>query len=120
MAFAGNLHILNVIRGETEAGEKGTPMRHSVLIVGAVLAVGGGAAAQQPAPDGARNPPVVVTGKQRKICEESVPTGSIMTRRVCKTAEQWEAERERSLIALEHMRNRQETNEQVEVQRNGN
>jgi hypothetical protein len=106
--------------GKLKQAGRGTPMRHSVLIVGVVLAVGGGAAAQQPAPDGARNPPVVVTGKQRKICEESVPTGSIMTRRVCKTAEQWEAERERSLIALEHMRNRQETNEQVEVQRNGN
>jgi hypothetical protein len=59
---------------------------------------------------------VTVVGKQRKVCEQIVATGSIMTRTVCKTAEQWDEERERALVNLEKFRERVDAEEEVRTQ----
>jgi hypothetical protein len=49
----------------------------------------------------------VVTGK--RICKTSVPTGSIIPKRVCRSKEQWEEIRARDIAALELMKKDQET-----------
>lgn len=66
-------------------------------------------AVTQPAPSETAPEPkrIVVTGK--RVCKSSVPTGSIIPKRVCKSKAEWEAIRARSVAALEAMRKDQET-----------
>jgi hypothetical protein len=59
--------------------------------------------AASPAPDA-----ITVTGKlpdgQKKVCQTTAQTGSILIKRVCKTKQEWEDIRVRSLAALERMK----------------
>lgn len=41
------------------------------------------------------------TAPQRKICQKLVSTGSIMSRQICKTAEEWDQERSESQRAMQ-------------------
>jgi hypothetical protein len=65
---------------------------------------------QAPAPgeeEGAEEPgnDVTVTGQRdprdRRVCRDSIATGSIMRRRTCRTVGEWEEIRERSLRYIE-------------------
>lgn len=56
---------------------------------------------QAPATEGQATEDITVTGKQaardRVVCKTAVQTGSIVAKRTCRTAGEWEAIRERSL-----------------------
>ena len=58
------------------------------------------------------DPEIVVEGEvpkeRRRVCETRAPTGSIMPRRVCRTVEQAELEREASLEAMERIQRERE------------
>jgi hypothetical protein len=79
----------------------------SVLFLGASLLAGTTAAApQQPSDTAQQQRPIVVTGKP--ICQSMVPTGSILPQTVCKTAAQWEADRDASLVTIHEIARRRE------------
>ena len=80
------------------------------LVFGAVLMVGlsGAVHAQTAAPPTAASPApetITVTGKlpdgKKRVCQTSAQTGSILIKRVCRTKQEWEDIRVRSIAALE-------------------
>jgi len=69
-----------------------------------------GAAAAQVSPPASGDPPIVVEAqKEKKVCRSETATGSIMPRRVCKTATQIAREQVEAERALEAARALQET-----------
>ena len=111
-------------------------MRWRVLAAGSLGIVAVSAAAQEtpatgpvvqaPAPgeeEGEEEPgnEVTVTGQRdprdRRVCRESVATGSIMRRRTCRTVREWEEIRERSLRYLEAMNADRRTRQHVQDMR---
>lgn len=74
------------------------------------------AAPAEPAEPG---PPIVVEGqKEKKICRNATATGSIMSRRVCKTASQMAREEAEAQQALDRARAARETQDLTQELRN--
>ena len=98
-------------------------MRYSALLLASSLLTGTPSAAQQSAAGNAqaqRKPEtVVVTGEQpkenKKVCQRIVPTGSIMPQTVCRTQAESEQIRERSLVELQRISDRQRDEDQTRV-----
>lgn len=77
-------------------------------------------ASAQPAPaiptPAVKQPEVIVTGKKpRKRCETITKTGSILPSRICRTEEEWEAERAASLVALGRMQDDQQNRSNAQM-----
>lgn len=64
------------------------------------------ASAQQPATPQPAAPQsnIVVTGKAKRVCEQSVETGSLRVSRVCRSAGEWEEIRQAGIDAKERIR----------------
>ena len=81
------------------------------------------APAGEPAPATDEDPDIVVEGdvpkEERRVCETRVQTGSIMPRRVCRTAAQAELEQRASEQFLENGRRDREVRDQIQLQRCG-
>ena len=80
-----------------------------VTLFAATLALTGqDATPAAPAP--AAQDSIVVEGQQRardkRVCKRSVSTGSIMAKVTCKSAGEWEIERDRQMAQAEQMRQR--------------
>jgi len=58
-----------------------------------------------PAQDAAAQDRITVTAEKKKadrrVCKRTVTTGSVMPKVTCRTAAEWEAEREKSLASME-------------------
>ena len=81
----------------------------------------------QQAPAGGPGGPIVVTGErakpekpEKRVCQRSVPTGSLRPKTVCRTLAQIELDRERSVVALEQARSDREMRNEVELHRKPN
>jgi hypothetical protein len=102
-------------------GKGATTMRYSALLslaAGSLLAGGSAAAQQAGNVQASQNPePVVVTGQQaihnKRVCERTVPTGSIRVQTICKTQEQWDFERTQSVAELQRISDRQRVEQQM-------
>ena len=89
-----------------------------------ILAFSVPALAQQAPPAGAAAPEgqeIVVEGElpdaKKRVCKSSVATGSIMSKRVCRTKGEWEEIRERSIAAAERMKAEARAREHVRATR---
>ena len=73
---------------------------------------GGAASTDQTATDD-----IVVTKElpvaKKKVCKSSMATGSIMSKRICRTQEEWEVVRERSITQVEKYKDELEAREQA-------
>ena len=76
-----------------------------VAVAAAAPAIAQQTATPSPAKD---DDPIVITKAKpddnKRVCKASVATGSIMTRRICKTKREWEEQHERDMVKLEQMR----------------
>ena len=95
-------------------------MRELLIGAGLVFGLGGALQAQTSAPSTvatAAPDPITVTGKlpdgQKIVCHTSAQTGSILIQRVCRTKQEWEDIRRRSVAALERRREQDETDAQT-------
>ena len=95
-------------------------MRAFVWGAGLVFALDGALNAQTSALSTAPDP-ITVTGKlpdgQKKVCHTDAQTGSILVKRVCKTKQEWEDIRVRSVAALERRKEQDETDAQTRAMR---
>ncbi|RYD54270.1 MAG: hypothetical protein EOP60_08060 [Sphingomonadales bacterium] len=77
-----------------------------ITLIAAAMAFGGQDVPAQAAP--AAQDTVIVQGQQKarnkRVCRRSVSTGSIMTKSICKTAGEWEIERDRQIAQAERLR----------------
>ena len=84
------------------------------LIAAATLAD----ASDRPPPPPPRTELITITGvkprEQRKVCLTDTPTGSIMPKRICKTASEWDAQRVASQSAIDQQA-RQEYQRQIDL-----
>jgi hypothetical protein len=90
-------------------------MRELLIGAGLVLVLGSPLQAQTAAPPPAAAPApetITVTGKlpdgHKRVCQTSAQTGSILIKRVCKTKQEWEDIRLRSIAALERIKRQEE------------
>ena len=87
-----------------------------LLIVAAALA----GAFESPLPPPAGTESITITGvkpkDQRKVCRTETPTGSIMSKRICKTVAEWEAQRAASRRAIDEL-SRQAYQRQIDLMR---
>jgi hypothetical protein len=73
-----------------------------------------------PAADPDADPDIVVSGeKPKKVCRTERATGSIMPKRICRTAEQVAAEQAAALRSKDYMQSQQETVRETQIQRLG-
>ena len=91
-------------------------MRGLLAGAGLIFALTGVSHAQTAAPSAVATPApesITVTGKlpdgQKRVCQRSTQTGSILVTRVCKTKQEWEDLRVRSVAALNRVREQEET-----------
>jgi hypothetical protein len=98
-------------------------MRYSALLLAPLFLTGAPSAAQQSAAGNGQTPhkpeTVVVTGEQpkenKKVCQRTVPTGSIMPQTVCRTQAESEEIRDRSLAEMERIRKERRDDQQLRV-----
>ena len=68
-----------------------------------------------------QGPEVVVDGQrpdsQKRVCKTSVATGSIMPSRTCRTKAEWEAIQQRSIAAMEQVRDHHELQRHIQANR---
>lgn len=90
-------------------------MRELLIGAGLMIALGSPLLAQTAPPSTVAAPApdtITVTGKlpdgQKRVCQTSAQTGSILIKRVCKTKQEWEDIRVRSLAALERIKRQDE------------
>ena len=86
-----------------------------LLIGGLMFAPGSPLLAQTAAPSTVTAPApetITVTGKlpdgHKRVCQTSAQTGSILIKRVCKTKQEWEDIRVRSLATVERIKRQEE------------
>ncbi|MES2988639.1 MAG: hypothetical protein V4808_12100 [Pseudomonadota bacterium] len=95
----------------------------TILLLSAAIAfVSQDAASQTGA--AAQDGPIVVQGQQKardkRVCRRAISTGSIMSKVTCKTAGEWEIERDRQTAQVEQMRQRRLMEEQAHLEKFGN
>ena len=90
-------------------------MRELVFGAGLMIALSGALHAQTAAPSTVTSPApetITVTGKlpdgKKRVCQTTSQTGSIMIKRVCRTKQEWEDIRVRSLATLERIKRQEE------------
>jgi hypothetical protein len=94
------------------------PLALSLFLVHAA-AVGQSAPQGQPASPEGRE--IVVKGElpdaKKRVCKSSVATGSILSKKVCRTKEEWEYIRERSIASAERMKAEARARDHVQATR---
>lgn len=76
-----------------------------ILLLAVALSCGAAATAQSQ-PQTAAPAPVAKGEEPKKICRRVVPTGSIMSQKVCRTTDQWRALSEAGQDTLRQVRDR--------------
>ncbi|MEO6387554.1 MAG: hypothetical protein ABIT16_09925 [Croceibacterium sp.] len=76
-------------------------------------------AATEPSPDATNAPIVVEAQKEKKICHNETSTGSVMPRRVCRTATQVAEQQAAAQRSLDAARRSQETDDLTRELREG-
>lgn len=76
----------------------------SLLILTASITVAGTAAAQDAAPSPVSVAADAAPAKPKLLCQSVTPTGSHLSKRVCKTREQWQAENDENSRDLQSLR----------------
>lgn len=99
-------------------------LRELSIGVGLLLVLGSPLHAQTAAPAAAAPATpetITVTGKlpdgHKRVCETSAQTGSILIKRVCRTKQEWEDIRIRSLAALERIKKQEEREAHIRASR---
>ena len=95
-------------------------MFHTILIAAASLVFAGQDAATQARP-ARQDEGIVVKGKKdprdKRVCRRVNATGSIMAKSTCRTAGEWEIERQRAQVAIEKFRQRQQMEQEARRQK---
>ena len=68
----------------------------------------------------AQGPDVVVDGQRpdsKRVCKTSIPTGSIMPSRICRTKAEWDALQQRSIAAMEQVQQHFELQRHIQANR---
>ena len=93
------MHIRNVVAALALRGTLGTSAHAQGSSAADAASPDGGAASESPAATAAAD-------ADMPVCKTERPMGSLIPKRVCKTAAQWEAEREQSRKMIQDMQQR--------------
>ena len=93
----------------------------AILLAAAPVAAHAQAGTPASSPTPAPNAPIVVQGQaEKKVCHMETATGSIMSRRVCRTAREIAEQERRTEVALEAVRQARESADLIrELRENG-